>query len=973
MPQQPEIPVQNISPQSPHGSGIEPSQRAQRASQSVGVSSVSWAEKSLRQWAWIALSCIFFLALVFPARFVWHSFQNLDSAVTRRLAAPYWEVPSKVYARPLLLYPGLDIKEAGLLGQLARLDYRQVSGTVRVPGEYRYEPKSGRLEIYLRSFTYPAYKEEGKPVRLFLQANQVTRLENSQSHTQLSSIQLEPEVLATLSGPVWAERRIAGLHEVPSLLIKAIITAEDQRFFAHPGVDLRGILRAARANFQAGRIVQGGSTLTQQLVKNLFLTNERTLARKLLEITTAIVIENRYSKADILTHYMNEIYLGQRGTRGIVGVREAAYRYFGKEPQELSLGEIALLAGLVRAPNYYAPHKHRERALRRRNDILQKMLKLGYIRQQEYRAAVVERITLQALPVETNTAPYFIDFLKKERAAHHPTKVLATAGLQIFSSLDLRLQQMAQQALDTGLRTLEKKHPKLRRQDQAKQLQGCLIALQPQTGEIQAMVGGRDYRTSQFNRTTQAHRQLGSVFKPFVYLAALEQERQFQQGRFLPTTLVEDQTFTWHYNRESWTPANYENLYLGTVTLRQALEKSLNAATVRLAQEIGLGPIQQMAKTLGITSPLPLYPSLTLGAAEVTPLEVAQAFAVLANQGRKTVPTPVSAVTNRLKKTVESQRTRFEQVLSPQTAYLMTHLLQGVLDRGTGSGARKAGFTRPAAGKTGTTDDYADAWFVGYTPELVTVVWVGFDDPQETLALSGAQAALPIWTEFMKRATAGMPVRDFSPPPGVSLIAVDPSTGLLATPYCPTTVKEVFFAGREPVLPCHRHAPTVQTASLFGEDREQMAVEDRQDASDSVKWPEEEVQVAEEDRHGADELFAWPEEEVQVAGKNQQDADEPFAEAASLSGSFDYYRLARAAFARQHYQEALDLLTRAEFSFGNDVVEQRAVHNLRGMIYEDLGEPEKARLSYLRALNSSLGDISPSRGRSRLAQKGAEE
>ncbi|MGH7960725.1 MAG: hypothetical protein ACRERD_02725, partial [Candidatus Binatia bacterium] len=283
-----------------------------------------------------------------------------------------------------------------------------------------------------------------------------------------------------------------------------------------------------------------------------------------------------------------------------------------------------------------------------------------------------------------------------------------------------------------------------------------------------------------------------------------------------------------------------------------------------------------------------------------------------------------------------------------------THLLQGVLDRGTGRGARTAGFTRPAAGKTGTTDDYVDAWFVGYTPELVTVVWVGFDDPQEKLALSGAEAALPIWTEFMKRATAGMPVREFVLPPGVSLIAVDPSTGLLATPYCPTSVKEVFFAGREPVSPCHRHTPTVQTASIFDEDRGQMAEEDWHDTSDSLVWPEEEVQVAKED---------WP------------DVDEAFEEAAAASPPAhpDYYQLARAAFSRRHYQEALDLLARAEVFFRDDIGEQGAVHNLRGMIYEELGESEKARLSYMRALSSSLRDVGSSRGLSRLARRGAEE
>jgi len=320
------------------------------------------------------------------------------------------------------------------------------------------------------------------------------------------------------------------------------------------------------------------------------------------------------------------------------------------------------------------------------------------------------------------------------------------------------------------------------------------------------MVGGRDYQASQFNRVTQAHRQPGSIFKPIVYLTALAEERERREGRFLPTSLVEDAPFTWFYEGKEWSPGNYKDEYLGVVTLRRALEMSLNAATARVAQQVGIEPIRQTARRLGIVSPLPPYPSLVLGAAEVTPFEVAVAFSTVANQGLRVTPLTIKRVTNQEGETIERRAVQVEQVIPPEDAYLLTHLLEGVMERGTGRGTRQRGFERPAAGKTGTTNDYGDAWFVGYTPDLLAVVWVGFDQ-REPLGLSGAQAALPIWTEFMKRATAGHPAVGFTPPPGITLVPIDRLTGFRATPYCPTVIEEAFYSGEEPTLPCPRHAP----------------------------------------------------------------------------------------------------------------------------------------------------------------------
>src|SRR5581483_1806108 len=370
--------------------------------------------------------------------------------------------------------------------------------------------------------------------------------------------------------------------------------------------------------------------------------------------------------------------------------------------------------------------------------------------------------------------------------------------------LDLRLQEHAYTAVQKGLKELETKYPRLRRSAPEEQLQACLIAVQPQTGAIRAMIGGRDYQASQFNRVTQAHRQLGSVFKPIVFLTALSREREKQEGKFLPSSRLSDTPFTWSYQGEAWSPGNYNNRYLGPVSLRRALELSLNAATARLAQEIGLDAIRQTAENVGFVSPLPQYPSMVLGSGEVTPFEVAVAFSALANQGIRVKPRPITMVSNQRGETLAQHGIEMEQVVSPEDAYMVTHLLEGVLDRGTGRAARERGFTHPAAGKTGTTNDYGDAWFVGYTPDLVTVVWVGFDQRQ-SLGLSGAQAALPIWTSFMKQVVAGQPRATFIPPPGVITVPIDPQTGLRATEQCPVVIEEAFYEGEEPRESCTLH------------------------------------------------------------------------------------------------------------------------------------------------------------------------
>jgi penicillin-binding protein 1B len=769
-------------------------------------------KNALRPLLWKIVFAVFPLLLCIAVFLTWRFYRRLEHEVVARFASHQWEVSSKIYADPLLLYPGVDIAEIGFLERLARLDYRPVTAIVQTRGEYQYDPQKGELELFLREFPYPGVeRQRPQRVGVSLQAGRIERIRNLDDNTEFPFIELEPEVITGLYDQAWEERRIVKLYDVPSLLVKALLAAEDQRFFEHEGIDLWRIVGAGWANFQARRTTQGGSTLTQQLVKNFFLTQERTLRRKIVEACIALIVELHYSKLEILENYLNEIYLGQRGAKNIFGVWEAARFYFGKEPRDLTLGEMAVLAGMVKAPNLYAPTRHPQAALQRRNYILQRMRELGDITAEEYEAALHEVVSPRNLPPDITGAPYFADFVREQLKEQYPGKVLTSRGLHVFTSLDMHLQQIAQDVVRKGLEELEAQHPRLRRSKPEERLQACLIAIQPQTGEVRAMVGGRDYQVSQFNRVTQARRQPGSVFKPIVYLTALARERERREGLFLPTSLVSDVPFTWDYGDQAWSPGNYKDKYYGTVTLRRALEMSLNAATARIARRVGLKPIRDTARRLGIVSPLPLYPSLVLGSAEVTPYEVAVVFSTLANYGIQATPLPIKRILNQKGEMVERHALHLEQAVASEDAYMLTHLLEGVLERGTGREARKRGFDRPAAGKTGTTNDFGDAWFVGYTPDLVAVVWVGFDH-REMLDLSGGQAALPIWTEFMKRATQGRPMPCFLPPPGVIIPTRGSVDELNGTSPCPAATATALYTPRE--LPQTGTNPRVETVPV---------------------------------------------------------------------------------------------------------------------------------------------------------------
>jgi penicillin-binding protein 1B len=681
-------------------------------------------------------------------------YTSLENEVVTRFSGKRWDIPSQIYSDSLVVYPGANLRDSGFFERLARLNYRPkpTPAQVRGRGEYCYNPKKGTLVLFLHAFAYPYHQFDGQLVDVRLSSDQmVTEISDGVTHKALDTFELEPEPISGIYQGVWEQRRLVRLSQIPPALIDAILAAEDHRFYEHHGLDPIRIAKAAWVNIHSGHVVQGGSTLTQQLMKNFFLTQKRDWHRKLKEALMAYIAERRYSKDEILENYINDIYLGQRGQEGIYGVWEAAEYYFSKVPRDLTIGEMATIAGMIRSPNRYNPLRHPDAARKRRDEVLVLMFQDGYISRPALAVAMAEPIEPRETFTENNDAPYFVDYVKHELAERYPPEVLTGEGLRIFTTLDVHTEKLAEHAVQANLARLEQTHPRLRREEQKDRLEAALVALEPQSGKIRAMVGGRDYRASQFNRVVQSHRQPGSIFKPVTYLAALEETLQ-GEAHFLPTTMIDDEPFTWYYGGMSWSPANYKGRYFGAVTLQFALEESLNSATSRLAHEVGLHRIREMARTLGF------------GGIEVTPMQVARAYAILANGGLEVPPYAVTAVVDREGRVIEGHEIKAEQVLPASLAYEMDAMLQQVIKHGTGHDAVKAGFTRPAAGKTGTTNDEKDAWFAGFTPDLLAVVWTGFDKKEE-LGLTGAQAALPIWTSFMKEAEAGRPETAFPAPP----------------------------------------------------------------------------------------------------------------------------------------------------------------------------------------------------------------
>ncbi|MBI4051692.1 MAG: transglycosylase domain-containing protein [Elusimicrobia bacterium] len=631
---------------------------------------------------------------------------------------------------------------------------------------------------------------------------------------------------------LFTERRaLIPLSHIPVDLQNAVIAVEDDQFFKHWGVSPRGILRATVYNFWKGRVVQGGSTITQQLSRGIFLNPERKLIRKIREVLLAFQIERNLSKQEILQMYLNQIYFGH----GAYGVQAAARTYFAKEVSALTLGECALLAGLISSPANFSPFTHPESALRRRNIVLSRMMQEGYLKSGEMQKALQELIPTERPPALGTEAPYFVEHVRQILEPRYGTDTLWKGGLKIYTTLDLRLQKIAEEIMEKSLTAFDEQAAK-ELEKKAKEnpsdvelstvpprIQGAFTILDVNTGAIRVMIGGRDYKVSQFNRATQALRQPGSTFKPFVWTATL-------MNGYTPSSIVEDLPVAYYYDGRDWrllegatdqfsislatapfaenpdfdiwVPNDYDGRFLGPITLRKALELSRNVASVWLIERVGPPLVVEVAHRLGIKSRLDPVPALGLGSSVISPLELANAFATFADMGIRVDSYEVVRVEDNQGKILERHVPMESEALDPRIAYLMVSMMKGVVERGTGRYARRV--NRPLAGKTGTTQDHRDLWFVGYTPDLVAAAWMGYDDDTSLgrKDLTGGSTVVPWWTEIMKQVLKEYPARDFVVPDGITFVKVDSDSGQLALPTCPKQILETFQKGTEPKTFC---------------------------------------------------------------------------------------------------------------------------------------------------------------------------
>ncbi len=712
-----------------------------------------------------------------------------EALVRARLVPPASRVPARLYSRPVIIRPGFVADRASIEDHLQGLGYERTRSSRVGLGQYRLGPSEWR--IGRRAFRLHDRLDPGGLTVVDVSfGDRVWSVRDSEGRT-IEQVMLEPELLAIL-GPSREDRMPLPLSAFPQHLIDAVLSIEDQRFSSHHGLDFTRIIGAAWANLRAGRVVQGGSTITQQLAKNLFLSPRRSPLRKAREAAMAVVLEDRYTKEEILTAYLNEVYLGQTGPYAIRGLSRAARVFFGKDVSQLGLSEAALLAGLIRGPNLYTPFDHPERARERRDLVLRLMLERGLVTEDDYERAKNARIALQPRAAPRRHGRYFADYVRAQLTDDDAIDV-SEGGLVVFTTLDTRLQRIAEEAVREGLARLEREYPRLKRDGPP--VEAALVAIDPKTGEVLAMVGGRDYGRSQFNRAVHAHRQPGSAFKPIVALAALG-----RGGDHTLASRLEDEPLSLETPAGLWQPVNYDGRYRGTVTLREAIERSLNVPFARLGLEIGPDRIVDAATRLGISSGLTPVPSLALGASEVTPLELTRAFGVLAASGFRAAPHTTLAIIDAHGEVVMQARLEGEHVYDPAETYLVTSALRGAVERGTGQGLRSHGYSGPVAAKSGTTNDFRDAWFVGYTPDLAVGVWVGFDDAR-SLELSGSRAALPIFARFLRGALGPYGGQDFPVPSGVEVVDIDRASGLIGGPGC-WGEPEVFLRGTAPDESC---------------------------------------------------------------------------------------------------------------------------------------------------------------------------
>ena len=690
---------------------------------------------------------------------------HLDRVVTREFQGRHWSVPARVYAAPLELYVGAPVAASDLEEELLRLHYR-AGDPLEGPGIYRRQGAS--YELHARRVRFSDELREAQLVRISADSNSITGLRQANG-AELPVFRLDPPVIGSVFPIHGEDRLVLSPTDVPPLLRAGIKLIEDRRFDEHHGVDVRGIARALWVNLRAGRVVQGGSTLTQQLVKNYFLSDEQSFGRKATEALMAMRLEAHFSKEEILVAYLNEVYLGQDGSRAIHGFGLGSEYYFAKPLAELDVGELATLIGLVKGPSYYDPRKHADRARVRRNLVLQELNHAHLIDDAAAKRAAATPLGIR--PPGGNYVPAYLDLVRRHLKRDYAEADLAAAGLSVYTSLDPRAQAAAERALTLNLKRLDAAS-----RVRGAHLEGAVIVAEPNSGDVIAVVGGREVGTDGFNRALDARRPIGSLVKPAVYLAALE------TGRYNAATLIEDAPIELKLRDGSvWAPQNFEHQVYGQVPMARALAESMNLATVRLGLDVGLPKVADTLQRLGLETPPTLNPSLLLGTVEMTPLEVVQVYTSLANGGFRARLRAVRAVVDERGAPLKSFRVQVEEAAPSAAVYQLDRMLMLVTTRGTGRDAAVRLPRTVVAGKTGTSSDTRDSWFAGFTGSYLSVVWVGYDDNRVT-GLTGATGAMPVWADTVARLKSAsfQPV----PPDLVEDRWIGFDDGLETTPAC---------------------------------------------------------------------------------------------------------------------------------------------------------------------------------------------
>ncbi|MGR9051391.1 MAG: penicillin-binding protein 1B [Gammaproteobacteria bacterium] len=716
----------------------------------------------------------------------------LDFNVRHQFEGRRWAIPARVYANPEEIYVGYETTIAKFERLLRQLNY---SLDASLPSEGTYARSGSQIRIKTREFSFWDQRQDSRLVKLNFSKTGIIGIADLSARKELAIFRLDPVQIGSFYPSRKEDRILVKLSETPDSLTQGLLSTEDRDFYQHYGVSVKAIARAMLANIRAGGIVQGGSTITQQLIKNFYLTSERSVWRKINEVFMALIIEYRYEKDEILEAYLNEVFLGQDGASAVHGFGLASEFYFGRPLKHLPLDKVASLVALVRGPSYYDPRRHPERALARRNLVLDKMHEEGYITLKQLREA--KQSPLKVIPRahrSVNRYPAFMDLVKRQLKEEYKDEDLTSEGLRIFTTLDPAVQDALEQTVSEKIEQLEKN-------PHADNLETAVIVTRREGGEIVAMAGAKDPQAAGFNRALDAVRPIGSLIKPVVYLTALE-----YPDRYTAITPVSDTRIRIKSSKGTlWQPDNYDHKEHGDVPLHMALSQSFNLATVRIGMDIGLARIAKTIRNLGVTRQVDLFPSLLLGASEMTPLEVAQMYQTLAGDGFATPLRAIRGVVNGSGERLQSYPFTVRQTVDPAATYITNSIMQEVMTDGTGKSAyyylpRDYGLV----GKTGTTNDLKDSWFAGYSGDYLSVVWVGRDD-NKPAGLSGASGALRIWAELMRR-IATRPVT-LIPPDNVDTVWIDPATGLLADSHCPGVREYPFVRGSAPT----QRSPCVET------------------------------------------------------------------------------------------------------------------------------------------------------------------